>query len=107
MCNEPAFQISTNYYSWGCEVLRNLSYLEDLSLLDDLDLGEQGREVYSKLWLVAQEEKSSWHAYAVAVYFRVAKSWVKGLMIGNDLHGQILHSFNASRRNTQDKDNLR
>ena len=60
MCNQPALQVAKNYFNWGCEVLRNLAFVEDLSLLDDIDLGHNGRELYSKLPIVARKEKSTW-----------------------------------------------
>ena len=105
MCNDPALQVSTNFYNWGCEVLRNLSYVEDLSVLDDIDLGEQGREVYSKISLVAKEEKSSWQAYATSVYFRVSQSWVKKLNVNGQLGGELLQSYDTTRRNVENKAN--
>ena len=105
MCNDQALQVSTNFYNWGCEVLRNLSYVEDLSVLDDIDLGEQGREVYSKLSLVAKEEKSSWQAYATSVYFRVSQSWVKKLNVDGHLEGELQQNYDISRRNVENKGN--
>ena len=107
MCDVSALQIPKNFYSWGCEVLRNLSYVEELSVLDDIDLGEHGREVFSKLSMVAREEKSTWQAYATSVYFRVAQPWVKQLMDNGQLGGELLHNYDPSRRKTEDKSNLK
>ena len=60
MCDEPSLEVMKNYLSWGCEVLRNLSFVEDLTMLDDINLGQHGQEVYKKLGHVAREQKSTW-----------------------------------------------
>ena len=43
MCNEPSYGIQKNFYSWGCEVFKNLSLIGDLTLLHEVDLGEHGK----------------------------------------------------------------
>ena len=60
MSNNHSLRISDGYYNWADEVFKNLSLINDLNMLDDLDLGKDGRQLYSKVAHVAQEKKASW-----------------------------------------------
>jgi len=60
MCDEPALGVSKNFYSWSCEVFSNLSKVNNLRMLEDLDLGENGKHIYSKVAHIALEQKSTW-----------------------------------------------
>ena len=42
MCNDLALGVQKNFYSWACEVFKNLSEVSDLTMLDDIDLGSHG-----------------------------------------------------------------
>ena len=60
MCDDQSLDVQSSLYSWGCEVFRNLKLVGDLTMLDDLYLGDHGKEMYSKLPLIALEEKAPW-----------------------------------------------
>jgi len=76
-----------NTYNWSCEVFRNLSHIKDISVLDEIDLGENGRQVYSMQASVAQREKATWQAYAASVWFRVQDKWIHAIVGENSLPG--------------------
>lgn len=49
-----------NTYSVACEIFRNLKLIDDLSVLDELALGQHGPKFYSLLAHIAYAEKCSW-----------------------------------------------
>ena len=75
-------------------------------MLNEIDLGENGRQVYSMQASVAQREKATWQAYAASVWFRVQDKWIHAIVGENSLPGALKQSLDSSRRNTEDKDNL-
>jgi len=106
MTNEPGYKVTNNFYSLGCELFRNLSQFSDLTILDELSLGENGRACYAKLGHVAYEEKTNWQAYAAAVYLRVSQPWIQTLLNEEILPGALKKTLDASRRNVEDHGNL-
>ena len=76
--------------------------INDLHVLDELNLGTDGKQIYAKVAEVAQEKKASWQAYAASVYFRVQAAWVSTLCDGDQLPGELKHSLDSTRRIVDD-----
>ena len=66
------------------EIFRNIELVNDLSLLQEVELGAKGAAFYADCAQAAVYLERKWQVFAAAVFFRVPRPWVQAVVSQNE-----------------------
>ena len=101
--NERYAELDHVRLSLAIEMVRDLTYVGDLAVLRQLNLGSRGQGFFENMYKVVPLKKLCWQVYAASVIFGAHRPWVKRLIFDNQFTGSVLRPLTSVRRNVEKK----
>ena len=103
LVNERHAELDHVRLSLAIEIVRDLTYIGDLTMLRQLNLGARGQGFFENMYKVVPVNKLCWQVYAAAVLFNAHRPWVRRLLFDGQFTGSVLRPLTSARRNVEKK----